>query len=499
MANGLSRKLNINIPESRTNIIDDIFGTSSDRLKRAELKAKENLAMARLEQQSKREDYKLYMQYESKFKYLSDKLKIAETIGLPVISDAIKEAYDMAEVDRHEDIVKDLATIKYNDGEGMKELAELYFQITTDSYYYDMATKTANKTLNSFGDVLFTPQERISHQMNTTNLYSMSQNSIKIRQVLDSKRANLSDEGGNLNTMTEEELMKVDVGDPLAEGAMTTYGQLQEKYENNLAAMEETQLLIDKHNNKARNKLQYVMDTYGPKLDPEATPEDLDYRLPSDIAGILEGIDTFGLETPDIDLSSLPVDTPSTIVGDNDSREGIKEIAKLEISAIEQYPEAVEHLQNIGDLLESGPTLSSEGKRLPHMALEKEVDKLVTFLKNKDTSMQTGAFGETGKLGVGYTDVENLQIIKLLEDLKSPAQGLDYTFDTFNEDRLKAEGFRSRKHFERKLARQQGEETGPFDFQLAPKLRGPKIDRLKRYLAKEDAITIQDLLEVLGD
>ena len=58
MANGLSRKLNINIPESRTNIIDDIFGTSSDRLKRAELKAKENLAMARLEQQSKREDYK---------------------------------------------------------------------------------------------------------------------------------------------------------------------------------------------------------------------------------------------------------------------------------------------------------------------------------------------------------------------------------------------------------------------------------------------------------
>ena len=102
-----------------------------------------------------------------------------------------------------------------------------------------------------------------------------------------------------------EELMKVDVGDPLAEGAMTTYGQLQEKYENNLAAMEETQLLIDKHNNKARNKLQYVMDTYGPKLDPEATPEDLDYRLPSDIAGILEGIDTFGLETPDIYLSSL--------------------------------------------------------------------------------------------------------------------------------------------------------------------------------------------------
>ena len=87
----------------------------------------------------------------------------------------------------------------------------------------------------------------------------------------------------------------------------------------------------------------------------------------------------------------------------------------------------------------------------------------------------------------------------MLEDLKSPAQGLDYTFDTFNEDRLKAEGFRSRKHFERKLARQQGEETGPLNLQLTPKLRGPKIDRLKRYLAKEDAITIQDLLEILGD
>ena len=58
MANGkgLTRDINVSYKEPSTNIVDSIFGTTRDRLERAQIEAQERIAEKQLEEKAKRDN-----------------------------------------------------------------------------------------------------------------------------------------------------------------------------------------------------------------------------------------------------------------------------------------------------------------------------------------------------------------------------------------------------------------------------------------------------------
>ena len=162
--------------------------------------------------------------------------------------------------------------------------------------------------------------------------------------------------------------------------------------------------------------------------------------------------------------------------------DSMKELTKLEISQIDDIPEARESLDAIESYLQMGE--KEERRRYRQTtgfgSVSKEVDNLISILKEE-----------------GSTDPDNMEIIKILDDIMEEAQGPNFYFKNLNKDRLEAEGFGSRKHLERKLKRQLGEGDGPFDFKVNPKFN--KVERLQKKLEKSDAITIQDVLNLFSN
>jgi len=475
MASGLSRAFNIKIPERKTNIIDSIFGTPSDRLKRAELEAKEDLAYERLEQQAKRDDYKLFLQFEKSFPYLSDKRKIADGMGLDELVTAFDSTVDANVNKKEEQAIKDLALVKYDEGQGLKDVARLYSIIPKDSPNYKMATQAADKAIKSFGDVIISADERNKYEMNKTNLLSLRNQNVQIKQTLDNERNSKTDpETGELKALTEDELRASKITNPpdeYKELTNLTYGKLEDMYIANNESILSTQKLVDDYTNKDNNKLQYVMDTYG------ALPEtEVDVSDGSQVsAGQIIKIDDEEMEISSIsgkeseeDLFKKDVDDEFDPWGDD----SMKELTKLEISQIDDIPEARESLDAIESYLQMGRKEAGYG------TVSKEVDNLISILKEE-----------------GSTDPDNMKIVQILDDIKATAQGSDFIFETLNKDRLKAEGWGSRKHLERKLKRQLGEGDDPFKFKVNPKFN--KVERLQKKLEKSDAITIQDVLELL--
>jgi|7_EtaG_2_1085326.scaffolds.fasta_scaffold00834_8 hypothetical protein len=464
MASGLSRAFNIKIPERKTNIIDSIFGTPADRLKRAELEAKEDLAYERLEQQAKRDDYKLFLQFEKSFPYLSDKRKIADGMGLDELVTAFDSAVDANVNKKEEQAIKDLALTKYDEGQGLKDVARLYSIIPKDSPNYKMATQAADKAIKSFGDVIISADERNKYQMNNSNLESLRKENVQIKQTLDNERNSITDPGtGELKALTEDELRASTITNlPEAFEELTdiTYGKLEDMYIANNESILSTQKLVDDYTNKYNNKLQYVMDTYSPLLEQA----DLDFRAP-DLEFDIDLLKAVDAPAP---RKELDVDDEFDPWGDD----SMKELTKLEISQIDDIPEARESLDAIESYLQMGKKEAGYG------TVSKEVDNLISILKEE-----------------GSTDPDNMKIVQILDDIKATAQGSDFIFETLNKDRLKAEGLGSRKQLERKLKRQLGEGDDPFKFKINPKFN--KVERLQKKLEKSDAITIQDVLELL--
>ena len=471
MASGLSRAFNIKIPERKTNIIDSIFGTPSDRLKRAELEAKEDLAYERLEQQAKRDDYKLFLQFEKSFPYLSDKRKIADGMGLDELVTAFDSTVDANVNKKEEQAIKDLALVKYDEGQGLKDVARLYSIIPKDSPNYKMATQAADKAIKSFGDVIISADERNKYEMNKTNLLSLRNQNVQIKQTLDNERNSKTDpETGELKALTEDELRASKITNPpKAFEKLTdlTYEKLEDIYIANNESILSTQKLVDDYTNKDNNKLQYVMDTYGVLEKPERPIVGIPPETEDDVTG--EKLDfSFSDKESEEDLFKKDVDDEFDPWGDD----SMKELTKLEISQIDDIPEARESLDAIESYLQMGRKEAGYG------TVSKEVDNLISILKEE-----------------GSTDPDNMKIVQILDDIKATAQGSDFIFETLNKDRLKAEGWGSRKHLERKLKRQLGEGDDPFKFKVNPKFN--KVERLQKKLEKSDAITIQDVLELL--
>ena len=471
MASGLSRAFNIKIPERKTNIIDSIFGTPSDRLKRAELEAKEDLAYERLEQQAKRDDYKLFLQFEKSFPYLSDKRKIADGMGLDELVTAFDSTVDANVNKKEEQAIKDLALVKYDEGQGLKDVARLYSIIPKDSPNYKMATQAADKAIKSFGDVIISADERNKYEMNKTNLLSLRNQNVQIKQTLDNERNSKTDpETGELKVLTEDQLRASTITNPpkaFEELTDITYGKLEDMYIANNESILSTQKLVDDYTNKYNNKLQYVMDTYGVLEKPERPIVGIPPETEDDVTG--EKLDfSFSDKESEEDLFKKDVDDEFDPWGDD----SMKELTKLEISQIDDIPEARESLDAIESYLQMGRQEAGYG------TVSKEVDNLISILKEE-----------------GSTDPDNMEIIQILDDIKSTAQGSDFIFETLNKDRLKAKGLWSRKHLERKLKRQLGEGDDPFKFKVNPKFN--KVERLQKKLEKSDAITIQDVLELL--
>ena len=109
MANGkgLTRDINVSYKEPSTNIVDSIFGTTRDRLERAQIEAQERIAEKQLEEKAKRDNYNLFLKFEKQFPDISKKREMAESMNLSEVVTLFDNTYDFPDLKIQENSIKD--------------------------------------------------------------------------------------------------------------------------------------------------------------------------------------------------------------------------------------------------------------------------------------------------------------------------------------------------------------------------------------------------------
>jgi hypothetical protein len=158
MANGkgLTRDINVSYREPRTNIVDSIFGTTRDRLERAQIDAQERIAEKQLEQKAKRDNYELYLRYEKQFPYLSDKRELASVMELNEIVTAMDGKYDRVTSNSEKIILQDMQTVDPTTSD-WREIVSGWEKIKNnpDSFYLETVDGVASEAMKKFQNLEF--------------------------------------------------------------------------------------------------------------------------------------------------------------------------------------------------------------------------------------------------------------------------------------------------------------------------------------------------------
>tara|TARA_X000001382_G_C3177095_1_gene181287 strand:+ start:6561 stop:7709 length:1149 start_codon:yes stop_codon:yes gene_type:complete len=158
MANGkgLTRDINVSYKEPSTNIVDSIFGTTRDRLERAQIEAQERIAEKQLEQKAKRDNYELYLKYEKQFPYLSDKRELASVMELNEIVAAMDGKYDRVTSNSEKIILQDMQTIDPTTSD-WREIVSGWEKIKNnpDSFYLETVDGVATEAMKKFQNLEF--------------------------------------------------------------------------------------------------------------------------------------------------------------------------------------------------------------------------------------------------------------------------------------------------------------------------------------------------------
>jgi len=158
MANGkgLTRDINVSYREPRTNIVDSIFGTTRDRLERAQIDAQERIAEKQLEEKAKRDNYDLYLRYEKQFPYLSDKRELASVMELNEIVTAMDGKYDRVTSNSEKIILQDMQTVDPTTSD-WREIVSGWEKIKNnpDSFYLETVDGVASEAMKKFQNLEF--------------------------------------------------------------------------------------------------------------------------------------------------------------------------------------------------------------------------------------------------------------------------------------------------------------------------------------------------------
>jgi len=392
MANGkgLTRDINVSYKEPSTNIVDSIFGTTRDRLERAQIEAQERIAEKQLEEKAKRDNYDLFLKFEKQFPDISKKREMAESMNLTEVVTLFDNTYDFPDLKIQENSIKD-----FDKAETADELVALYKTIDPDGPYVDRARQSAEaKMTKSFSKIISSiDRTQYSQDTNrygslTTEIAGLRQQEVNFRGVfpqteLESDAEYQSRlESIDLNTARQIQGGSIIIGTGDNQQELT-YAQLNERISN----LDKEYLQLDKSiqdfNYFRDNKLDYAIAQYDKK-------NNIDSQGDGSTSSVNED------ETEEV-ISKVPIAEFEDLSPDAIETLTSLDITEFEENAFDANPEEVldpisSTLENISGLLTDDTPDYMSGR----MYTEKElaafplsVDKLISEIDNIGGNIST--------------------------------------------------------------------------------------------------------------
>ena len=470
MANGkgLTRDINVSYREPRTNIVDSIFGTTKERLQRAQIEAQERIAEKQLEEKAKRDNYDLFLKFEKQFPEISKKREMAESMNLYEVVTLFDNTYDFPDLKIQENSIKD-----FDKAETADELVALYKTIDPDGPYVDRARQSAEAKMTKSFSKIISSIDRTQYSQDTNRYGSLTkeiaglrQQEVNFRGVFPQTELESDAEyQSRLESMGIEAASKVAGGSIIINEQELTYAQLNERISN----LDKEYLQLDKSikdfNYFKDNKLDYAISEYDKRnnIEPESFGE-------------------AGAES-ETEEDGTAKKIPSGFEGL--SPDAIKTLEDLDISDFEGEfsEESITSLENLPDILgniESALETDISGRAVKKDYVSSEVDKLMQIIKDS---------------GI---DISDNNIIQLLNSIES-IQGSTNMGVSGQENTVDAEGIADRDNLERRLEKVNRRLLGT----PRPGNSGSKIlpqarkRRLERRLAQPDEVTLEMILELL--
>ena len=480
MANGkgLTRDINVSYKEPSTNIVDSIFGTTRDRLERAQIEAQERIAEKQLEEKAKRDNYDLFLKFEKQFPDISKKREMAESMNLSEVVTLFDNTYDFPDLKIQEDSMKDFDKVETAD-----ELVALYKTIDPDGPYVDRARQSAEaKMTKSFSKIISSiDRTQYSQDTNrygslTTEIAGLRQQEVNFRGAFPQKELESDAEyQSRLESMGIEAAREVDGGSIIAgtkdSPKEITYAQLNKR----ISDLDDEYLQLDKSikdfNYFKDNKLDYAIARYDKK-------NNIDSQGDGSTSSVNED------ETEEV-ISKVPIAEFEGL-----SPDAIETLTKLDITEFEENafganPEEVlepisSTLENISGLLTDEPDYVDRRYTQEELdAFPLEVDKVIAQIESLggNTSKALELLDSLTLSGPGVAGFDRRASLYSQPDKDSSFRGRPV-----DEDRGK--DVRELEKLEKRLEKVKGRTGVNPKVNLARLNRGPYLDEILELLGQ---------------